>query len=42
MDYRHLDLVTMMDTFPLPRIEDLLDQLGKATCFTTLDLAAGY
>ena len=41
-DYRHLNSITKADTFPLPRIDDLLDQLGKAKSFTTLDLAAGY
>ena len=42
VDYRALNFVTKSDTFPLPRIDDLLDQLGKAKYFTTLDLAAGY
>ena len=42
VDYRHLNSVTKADTFPLPRIDDLLDQLGSAKYFTTLDLAAGY
>ena len=42
VDYRHLNSVTKPDTFPLPRIDDLLDQLGRARYFTTLDLAAGY
>ena len=42
VDYRQLNSVTKLDTFPLPRIDDLLHQLGRAKCFTTLDLAAGY
>ena len=42
VDYRHLNSVTKADTFPLPRIDDLLDQLGPACYFTTLDLSSGY
>ena len=42
VDYRNLNSVTKPDLFPLPRIDDLLDNLGKARYFTTLDLATGY
>ena len=42
VDYRALNSVTKPDLFPLPRIDDLLDQLGRSRYFTTLDLAAGY
>ena len=36
--YRALNSVTKSDTFPLPRIEDLLEQLGGTRYFSTLDL----
>lgn len=42
MDYRTLNSITKADTFPLPRIDDLLDQLGGACYFFTLDLASGF
>ena len=28
--------------YPLPRIDDILDALGKTGCFLSLDLATGY
>ena len=43
VDYQALlNTVTKADTFPFPlsRIEDLLDQLGRAKYFSTLDLAS--
>ena len=42
IDYRHLNSVTKPDLYPLPRIDDLLDQLGNSRFFSTLDLASGY
>ena len=42
VDYRGLNDVTKTDSFPLPRIEDLLDMLGQARYFSTLDLASGF
>ena len=41
MDYRGLNAITKANTFPLPRTDDLLDQLSKARYFSTLDLALG-
>ena len=35
-------MVTKKDVYPLPRVEDILDTLGKTMYFTSLDLASGY
>lgn len=42
IDYRKLNEITIGDAYPLPNIEDILDQLGHAQYFTTLDLASGF
>ena len=43
IDYRRLNNdVTIEEKYPLPRIEEILDSLGKCTYFTTLDLAQGF
>ena len=42
VDYRRLNSVTKADTFPLPRMDDILDQLGNCKIFSTLDLKSGY
>ena len=42
VDYRKLNAVSQMEPYPMPRIEELLDRLGKASYLTTLDLAKGY
>lgn len=34
--------MTKLDVYPLPRIDDLLDQIESARYFTTLGLAAGF
>ncbi|EIE91156.1 hypothetical protein RO3G_15867 [Rhizopus delemar RA 99-880] len=42
IDYRKLNAVTKKDSYPLPRIDDLLDTLGKAKVFSALDMRAGF
>lgn len=42
IDYRKLNQKSVDDKFPLPNITDILDKLGKAQYFTTLDLANGF
>lgn len=42
IDYRRLNYVTVGDSFPLPNIDYILDQLGHSKYFTTLDLASGF
>lgn len=42
IDYRALNKVTVKNRYPLPRIEELLDQLQGAVVYSGLDLASGY
>ncbi|RDD35996.1 Retrovirus-related Pol polyprotein from transposon 17.6 [Trichoplax sp. H2] len=42
IDYRKLNAVTKINAYPLPRIDDILDTIGKAKFITTLDLSKGY
>jgi hypothetical protein len=42
VDYRNLNKVTIKDAYPLPRIDDSLNQMSGAKWFCVLDLCSGY
>jgi hypothetical protein len=42
VDYRSLNEITMKNKYPLPRIEDLFDQMRGAKVFSKIDLRSGY
>ena len=42
VDYRQLNKVTIKNKYPLPRIDDLMDQLLGDYVFRKIDLRSGY
>ena len=42
VDYRALNAIMIKDVYPLPRIDDHLDELGGSTYFSVMDLVSGY
>ena len=42
VDYRKLNKCTALDKFPIPIVEELLDEPFGATYFSTIDLGFGY
>src|SRR4051794_7404428 len=42
VDYRPLNLATIKNKYPLPRINDLYDQLAGSSVFSKMDLRLGY
>jgi hypothetical protein len=41
-DYRNLNNITIKNKYPLPRIQDLFDQVRGAGVFSKIDLRSGY
>ncbi|GJR79573.1 putative reverse transcriptase domain-containing protein [Tanacetum coccineum] len=42
IDYRELNKLTIKNRYPLPRIDDLFDQLQGTCCFSKIDIRSGY
>ncbi|GKC80845.1 retrotransposon protein, putative, ty3-gypsy subclass [Tanacetum coccineum] len=42
IDYRELNKLTVKNRYPLPRIDDLFDQLQRSKFFSKIDLRSGY
>lgn len=42
IDFRYLNSISKFDSYPTPRVDDLIDRLGKAKYLTTIDLCKGY
>ena len=42
IDYRQLNTVTIKNRYPLPRIDDLFNQLRRARVYSKIDLFTGY
>ena len=42
IDYRQLNKLTIKNRYPLPRIDDIFDQVRGASVFSNIDLRTGY
>ncbi len=42
LDFRKLNSVSKFNPYPMPRVDELVERLGRAAYLTTLDLCKGY
>ena len=42
VDFRDLNAVTIRDSFPFPRINDLLHKVGRARVYSKMDMQSGF
>nr|GFC56932.1 putative reverse transcriptase domain-containing protein [Tanacetum cinerariifolium] len=42
IDYREINKLTVKNRYPLPRIDDLFDQLQESSVYSEIDLRSGY
>ncbi|KAJ1177696.1 hypothetical protein NDU88_002948 [Pleurodeles waltl] len=42
IDFRKLNSISLFDTYPIPRVDDVLEKIGRAKYMSTLDLTKGY
>ena len=42
VNYRRVNAASTAETYPLPRIDDIIDQIGRVQYLTTIDLMKGY
>ena len=42
VDYREVNKLTQVDKYPLPKLDELLAQVGRAKFLSTLDLSQGF
>jgi len=42
IDYRHINAITTIPSYPMPRVDACLDSLGNSTWYSTMDLRAAF
>ena len=42
VDYRRLNQISEFDAYPMPRVEDIIDRIGRSQFISTMDLTRGY